>query len=104
MKRRTQHTIGRTRIRLAARLSKAHTEREGIVFNIAPEDLWVQQGAYRHLAWDLARWGCDVVPLRGRRFTISSWDTMSACLKHGFEIGGPVYGKSASDRTVTSKG
>jgi hypothetical protein len=45
--RRTQHTIGETRIRLAKKLSAKLTEMYGKPIEIQPEDLWSQQGFYR---------------------------------------------------------
>lgn len=53
------------------------------------EDFWIQQGAYRHATWDLARWGCyPRMWLHGGRVTLSiySWDTMTECARRGIEL------------------
>lgn len=60
---------------------------------VAPEDLWVQEGAYRQITWDLARWGSnharwkdgiapDGKPWRNE-IILSSWSTMTECCNKG---------------------
>ena len=80
---------GRIRIRLSEILLA-----NGII--VAPEDLWTQEGSYRHTLSDLARWGTssakwilgvtpDGTPLAAS-FSISSWSTMTRCVRHGISL------------------
>lgn len=85
-----QRNPGRTRLRLCRLLL-----RHGII--VEPEDLWTQEGGYRSRHWDLARWGSyhawwkdgktpDGNPW-SHEFHISSWSTMTDCLKYGIGVG-----------------
>jgi hypothetical protein len=78
--RRGQNGPGRTRIKLAALLSKEL----GLV--IEPEDIW--DNNYPAAKWlDLARWGVDARP-PGKAFKINvhSWDTMGEIVKKGVAV------------------
>lgn len=80
---------GRTRTALSALLA-----RHGVL--VDPCDFWVQEGAYRHVTWDLARWGSYEARWAsgqapdGRawssKFHVSSWSTMTDCVRHGVVI------------------
>lgn len=95
----SKRNIGRIREKLADLLTKALTEREKREINVDPEDFWIQEGTYRHVTWDMARWGVN----NGRvPFVIHSWDTMSDCVKHGISVDIPYRGDSW-EREVTSK-
>lgn len=76
---------GRTRIKLAAMLTKALTESEGFAVEVDAEDIWQQEGDYRKTTWDLARWGVnlDVRNPEGARIhlSVSSWDRMGDCIR-----------------------
>jgi hypothetical protein len=93
-KRRRRGEPGRVKLKLAEMLRE-----KGLV--VYAEDFWVQQGAYSHEIWDLARWG-----INGQAGTfniqdeygnwqnfqpdwpigIHSWDTMTNCVRYGIEI------------------
>lgn len=76
----------RIRFRLAALLSKQMSEQEGIPIDIdCDRDMWIQQGGYRHVHWDLARWGADF-HASGRYFSVYSWDTMTDCVRYGLTV------------------
>lgn len=82
--------IGRVRIRLWELLQEAGFSIPG------PEDFWMQEGAYRGMRMDLARWGADWKGLtldksHVAHHTIFSWDTMTECVKLGivFSDDGP---------------
>lgn len=49
-------------------------------FDVQAEDLWIQLGGYRHRNWDLARWGHYPTG-------VHSWDTMTDCVRYGFDVG-----------------
>lgn len=80
---------GRIRIRLAELLLD-----KGIV--VSPYDLWTQEGGYRHMTWDLARWGSyeatfpNGITPDGSTFHgkvhLSSWSTMTDCVRFGIEV------------------
>ena len=70
-------TVGRTKIRLAKKLTDS-----GLPIPNA-ECLWVQQGGYRGRHWDLARWGADWTDGSGQHWILASWDTMTSCAKTG---------------------
>ncbi len=70
-------TVGRTKIRLLKKLTDS-----GLPIPDA-ECLWVQLGGYRSRHWDLARWGADWVDGSGQHWSITSWDTMTQCVKRG---------------------
>lgn len=81
---------GRTRERLAELLKD-----KGLI--VSPYDLWVQEGGYRRSTWDLARWGSndakwvdgkgpDGEPW-GLKVILSSWSTMTECVRYGIDIG-----------------
>src|SRR4051812_8298642 len=81
---------GRIRERLAALLAA-----KGLV--VVPRDLWTQEGGYRHRHWDLARWGTSDARWEGGKAPdgtpwgmtvhVSSWSTMTECVRHGIEMG-----------------
>jgi hypothetical protein len=80
---------GRVRVRLAAVLLRDL----GVV--VDPGDLWCQEGGYRSLHWDLARWGAYNVtwadPAKHKKavHSICSWDRMTACLRGVAWVTGP---------------
>jgi hypothetical protein len=87
--------VGRTRLRMMAMLAE---------HGIKVDDLWLQEGGYRHHHWDLARWGgsgtwtgnpknlkplyCEKQPEPppGLQVTVYSWDKMTECVRNGFTI------------------
>jgi len=81
---------GRIRERIAALLAE-----KGLI--VSPYDLWVQEGGYRHRHWDLARWGTNHARWKDSRdpdgnerkhdVHVSSWSTMTECVRWGIEIG-----------------
>jgi len=81
---------GRVRERLAALLLK-----KGVI--VSPYDLWAQEGGYRHMHWDLARWGSNDARWEGGRapdgteyhgqVLLCSWSTMSECVRWGVAVG-----------------
>lgn len=81
---------GRVREKLAELLAE-----KGLI--VSPYDLWTQEGAYRSRYWDLARWGSSEARWKdgkdpdGKPYhltvRLSSWSTMSDCVKYGIEIG-----------------
>ena len=71
---------GRIRRQLAAIL------RRDLEIDITAYDLWTQQGAYRHVTWDLARWGGTCHRWTGScwvQLTVCSWDTMTDIVRAG---------------------
>lgn len=52
---------------------------------IKPYDLDTQQGAYRSVLWDLARWFGSAT-YKGRRLNVCSWCTMTDCVRYGIDI------------------
>ena len=70
--------IGRVRWKLFNMLQEA-----GFSIN-SPDELWMQEGAYRNRFWDLARWGADWKNDEGIHYIIYSWDTMTDCVRFGF--------------------
>ena len=79
--------IGRTRIRLATILSELFSQKYGAAVTVEPEDLWMQEGGYRSVHWDLARWGGAVpkerCPPGIYRISFCSWDRMGDCCRFG---------------------
>lgn len=74
---RTNHHVGRVRIRLAAMLA-AHG------YTVAPEDLHPQLGAWRtDVRLDVCRWEATVTDAAGVTWMVQCWDTMSACVRYG---------------------
>ncbi len=81
---------GRIREKLAKLLGE-----KGIL--VDPEDLWTQEGAYRSVHWDLARWGTMEAKFKDGKapdgtdwhqsVQLSSWSTMTDCCKYGIDIG-----------------
>jgi hypothetical protein len=71
--------IGRVRWKLFEMLTEHFSIR-------TPEDLWMQEGAYRSRYWDLARWGADWRDEKGVYWRVFSWSTMSDCVRYGFEF------------------
>jgi hypothetical protein len=85
--------IGRIRENIAYMMTK-------LGLPIQPHKIWIQEGAYRSVHWDLARWGFHTRWTKGttvdkmdskrpcitQPVTIYSWDKMSNCLKYGFEL------------------
>lgn len=57
---------------------------QDVGISVSPYDLWVQEGAYR--SWDLARWGGYHATYQNRQFNLTSWDTMTMCVKNGIII------------------
>ena len=63
---------------------------------VSPYDLHTQEGGYRYHTWDLCRWyTCDARWKDGRTpdgdlwtmpVHLSSWSTMTNCVKHGIEV------------------
>lgn len=95
--------IGKTRIALARLLEEKLRASESLpLLSIEPEDLWIQEGAYRNSNWDLARWGCDV-RFSGKYFKVYSWDTMTECVKKGIEVMPPSGSKDHFEREISSK-
>lgn len=77
--------IGKIREKLCELLQAAGLSITG------PECLWIQEGAYRSIHWDLARWGAKwEAPIEegGKpiNHSIYSWDTMTECVKNGFTM------------------
>jgi hypothetical protein len=78
--------VGRLRIKLAAMLSSAGLLCDG-------EDIWIQEGVYRHVHWDLARWGAHCRGTVGRGLpetlgvNVHCWDTITECVRCGFTVG-----------------
>lgn len=72
--------IGRTRIKLAAMLTKA------LGFEIKPEDFWLQDPTHLRVTWDCAAWGADVKAPDADVIvhTICSFDSMTECVRNGF--------------------
>lgn len=98
-KRRNSASLGRVRIALARLLAAQGIE-------VDPANLWCQQGAYRSPKWDLARWGGDGVwagnpynltdpihgsPCVGSQVHVSSWSTMTECVRYGIEVSPDRY-------------
>lgn len=91
---RSSQVVGKTRERLAALL-----EAQGFV--VQPEALWWNDGIYGTVLMDCAKWGgtgrvgtypCGLPSDYGVSF--SSWDTMTECVRYGFEIsdeGGAMF-------------
>jgi hypothetical protein len=77
---------GKTKIALARFLEEAIAEiHPGIPIN--PQVLWSQEGYYRNRNLDLARWGAFIpIPESQGSVCVYSWDTMTACVKHGIVI------------------
>jgi hypothetical protein len=69
---------GRPTIRMAGQLSR----RLGV--DIEPADIWYQEGFYRRT--DTARWGAHYRRCGEPTLIVFSWDTMSECLRSGFNI------------------
>lgn len=79
--------FGKTRTKLAIVLGTKLRESENLPrLSIEPEDFWIQQGAYRHATWDLARWGVDIHCEGGKYLKVYSWDTMTDCVRYGITI------------------
>lgn len=63
---------------------------------VSPYDLWTQEGGYRRHTWDLARWGSSHARWAngidpdgnqwGMEVHLSSWSTMTQCVRNGIEI------------------
>jgi hypothetical protein len=85
--------IGRVREKIAAMMTK-------LGIPIQPHQIWIQEGAYRSVYWDLARWGFHTRWTKGTTVdkmdpkrpyitqpaTVYSWDRMADCLKYGFNL------------------
>ena len=71
--------VGRTRERLARVLKR------DLGLDVAPEDLWMQEGFYRSHYHDLARWGSNAARRSGDPLPthIASWDTMTEVCRRG---------------------
>lgn len=52
--------------------------------SVSSYDLWVQEGAYRQA--DCARWGGYNATYNNQRFQLTSWDTMTSCVRYGIAI------------------
>lgn len=58
----------------------------------SPYDFWQQEGAYRSVKWDLARWGVrngrwiDATGKYPGPLHIYSWDTMTDCVRYGINL------------------
>lgn len=88
---------GRTRVRLAELLA-------GCGLIVEPGELWTQEGANRHSS--AARWGTHRARWKdgrtpdgstcGELVTVSSWDTMTDCVRHGVGVrrDGPSWNQS----------
>lgn len=76
----THQNVGYIRRKLAKMLEK-HIP-NSIVF---PEDLSAQAPAYLSPFWDCAVW-FGIIKIDGIDRTISSWDTMTDCVKNGISI------------------
>lgn len=56
------------------------------------ENIWIQEGVYRHVRWDLARWGAHCRGTTGRNLpeglgvSAYSSDTITDCVRFGFTI------------------
>lgn len=95
----SRRKIGRVREHLAEIL-------RDLGLDCHPEDLWIQEGGYRRLQWDLARWGTHPIkwlsnpkgikedvcgePHIGQTCIVSSWDTMTDCVRYGIEVHHPA--------------
>jgi hypothetical protein len=77
---------GRTRKKLAILLTEAlQSVHPGIA--VDPEQLWWERGIYSTARLDKSRWGATLcVSGRQAGILVYSWDTMNACLKHGFTV------------------
>jgi hypothetical protein len=72
----------------------------GLVVN--PADLWSQIPAYATAQWDCCSWGGDGY-LCGVRVSLSSWNTMTECLRNGIDVSVDVNGRSTySDIEVSA--
>lgn len=79
----SQRHPGQTRIKLAAALEKLlRTEFPDVC--VEPEDIWEQQGYWRHGTVGVARWGAYFTDTRTKlRYHLSSWDTMGESVHKG---------------------
>lgn len=60
---------------------------ESVGILVKPHELWIQEGGYRNWHWDLARWGGNGVRKdSGFKVVIYSWDKMTDCVRHGFNV------------------
>jgi hypothetical protein len=66
---------------------------QAIGVSVSPYDLWVQQGVYRSIQWDCARWGGHNATYNNQRLQLTSWDTMTSCVRYGITIScrDPIY-------------
>jgi hypothetical protein len=72
--------VGRTRARLARAIAQA------IGLPVEPENLWPASGHYRTSPHaDVLRW-TGFVHEGNLTWTVGSWDTMTALLRHGFTV------------------
>lgn len=74
-------------------------------FYIDPGDLWTQIPVYATPQWDCCSWGgwgyLNGSPIK---ISVSCWDTMTACLKHGISVNVDVNGiRTYSDIEVSAK-
>lgn len=74
-----------TRKRISERLAEMLTAALQPDRALVASDFWIQQGAYRHKTWDLARWGAWV-RVKGATRSVCSWDTMTACVRKGISV------------------
>ena len=77
-------------------------------FMVQPEDFWIQEGVYRHFAYDGARWGAYWHPKKGSQlvYSIYSWDTMTECVRTGIVVmpdDTPCHFEVHSGKSCTTK-
>lgn len=99
-KKRDKSQPGRIQLALCRKLQAA-----GIPIPNA-ECLWSQHGGYRGRHWDLARWGADFRDESGHHWTLSSWCTMTDCVRYGvrWSKDDAGYYEVSSNRPIKSKG
>lgn len=71
---------GKTRIKLAEILAAAIPG-----LSIQASDLELNNPRYASAEYDSCKWSA-FAPIDGRIITISSWDSMGACVKYGIDV------------------